>query len=210
MPLAAANAAAQACVARASSAPPLTVSGAVRCVARVWRARLSRAPRRRGCGACLQRGCCTASERCALAAIDVSLQEPLVKGQMLWSACAMSRWCARFLALPLPLLQKQARGDPQFFWLESSTSEETSRRTCCASCSAKRVPAFWCVSAPSIGARGQNQTFRRRGCDARLATLKRRTRDELASVRCNARGSAWKLIGPQLCARAPKRRVNHA
>ena len=35
MPLAAASAAAQACVALASSAPPLTVSGAVRCVARM-------------------------------------------------------------------------------------------------------------------------------------------------------------------------------
>ena len=99
--------------------------------------------------------------------------------------------CDEAWAVSLPIKRcckgkERAAGPLRFGGEESFTSVRKSRRTCCGSTVAKRVPAFWCVSAPSINARGQNQTFRRRGCDAQLATLKRRTRDELASVRCNA------------------------
>ena len=114
---AAASAAAQACVALASSAPPLTLSGAVRCVARMALVLAASPATTKARSMLAQRGCCTASERCALAAIVASFQEPLVQDLMQWSARAMSRWCARFLALPLAFaLCKEGRAATPVFY----------------------------------------------------------------------------------------------
>ena len=44
---------------------------------------------------------------------------------MQWSACAISRWCARFLALPLAFaLCKEAARRPQFFILGVDNERE--------------------------------------------------------------------------------------
>ena len=131
LPLAAASAAAHACVALASSAPPLTVSGAVRCVARM--ALVLADDGRQSSQHALQRGCCTASEGVRLQRLSRPFNSRVCGPDAV--VCLRNEPLLRS-SLPLAslLCKRRPRGDPSFSRRVDNEREDVYSDGVCASC----------------------------------------------------------------------------